>query len=213
MIPIHLEWRRPVDGVELLEDALAATLEKPDGKVFASRSDRFEPVAFRVHNLEDPLSIRLVNCNSASDIIDFISRFGFPDHIGGRGHSYYPELIEWHRENLTDLFSLTSVDSSERRSEVANELLHETGTTLRPAFEWSEATGRSSLIVRASSLVSLMAMEAAFAVEAGATMTRCAHCHKAYLTGPLTGRRSHSVYCSDRCRVAAMRVRNAGKGF
>jgi hypothetical protein len=36
----------------------------------------------------------------------------------------------------------------------------------------------------------------------------CAHCGAAYLTGPGTGHRSHRRYCSDACRVAAMRERH-----
>lgn len=39
----------------------------------------------------------------------------------------------------------------------------------------------------------------------GAETMTCGHCRDKYLTGPLTGRRSHSVYCSDACRKAAAR--------
>jgi hypothetical protein len=58
-----------------------------------------------------------------------------------------------------------------------------------------------------------MALEIATAVEAGATMTACRHCDRRFLFGPHTGRRSHAKYCSDRCRVAAARRRNAPKEF
>ena len=37
----------------------------------------------------------------------------------------------------------------------------------------------------------------------------CARCGKPFLTGPGTGRRSHRLYCSDSCRVMAMRERQA----
>jgi hypothetical protein len=41
--------------------------------------------------------------------------------------------------------------------------------------------------------------------------TACDHCGGVYWTGHRTGRRSHAKYCSDRCRVAAMRARNMGR--
>lgn len=205
MIPIHLEWRRPVDGVELVDDENAYG----EGMLLA-RSDRSEPISFRSHNLEDPLCLRLVNCRSTDDDLRFISRFGFPVSHFAQDGRFFAGLVSTLKKNLKALLLLTTADDPAQRGRLANELLKD--TALHPSFEYSEATGRNSLIIRASSLADLMAMEACFALEAGAVMTRCAHCNKSYLTGPLTGRRSHSVYCSDRCRVAAMRARNAAKG-
>jgi hypothetical protein len=37
--------------------------------------------------------------------------------------------------------------------------------------------------------------------------SECNKCGKETWTGHRTGRRSHAKYCSDRCRVAAMRMR------
>ena len=59
------------------------------------------------------------------------------------------------------------------------------------------------------SLCALMLREIVMVVEKDARFTTCQQCDKAFLTGPSTGRRSHATYCSDRCRVAAMRARNA----
>ena len=83
--------------------------------------------------------------------------------------------------------------------------------TFSPRFEKLSGHGRSRLIMRPSSLDDLMIMEGAIAADEGAIAVRCSHCQKLFLIGPLTGRRSHAVYCSDRCRVAAMRVRKASK--
>jgi hypothetical protein len=52
-------------------------------------------------------------------------------------------------------------------------------------------------------------LEVRLAAEKGCKLARCANCNDGFLTGPLTGRRSHAKYCSDRCRVAAMRARQA----
>ena len=58
-------------------------------------------------------------------------------------------------------------------------------------------------------LGNLMLREIVMVVEKDARLTYCQHCRKAFLTGSTTGRRSHAAYCSDRCRVAAMRARNS----
>src|SRR5690606_210516 len=78
--------------------------------------------------------------------------------------------------------------------------------SLQPAVEFVD--NRVRVVVKPHDLLSLMAMEMLWAAEVGARPTNCDHCEKFYFTGPLTGRRGHSKYCSDRCRVAAMRERN-----
>jgi hypothetical protein len=50
-------------------------------------------------------------------------------------------------------------------------------------------------------------IEMALAAEHGAVLAKCEHGGEYFLTGPLTGRRLGSKYCSARCRVAAMRAR------
>lgn len=44
----------------------------------------------------------------------------------------------------------------------------------------------------------------------GCAEAACAHCGGSFWTGHRTGARSHAIYCSDRCRVAANRARKAG---
>ena len=65
------------------------------------------------------------------------------------------------------------------------------------------------LVLAAESLLDYMTMECAFVAMVGARTAACKNCGDFYLTGPLTGRRSHSLYCSDKCRMAAMRKRQA----
>jgi hypothetical protein len=68
------------------------------------------------------------------------------------------------------------------------------------------------LVLEASTLAVFMVFEIIAAVEVGVKKKRCAHCRKLFLYGPLTGRERHAKYCADRCRVAAMRARNASRG-
>ena len=82
---------------------------------------------------------------------------------------------------------------------------------MRVSFDQARDEQPARLVLRPKSLRDFMCLEVAIAHEAGAITTECEHCFKVYVTGPLTGRRSHSKYCADRCRVAAMRKRNAAK--
>ena len=80
--------------------------------------------------------------------------------------------------------------------------------TLRHVVE-----GNPRLVYRVGNLLAFMAMEAALIAEAGAKAKHCENCLTLFIHGPRTGRRSHAEYCSDKCRVAALRKRNkAGKG-
>jgi hypothetical protein len=36
---------------------------------------------------------------------------------------------------------------------------------------------------------------------------KCQHCEKEYLAGAFTNKRTNSMYCSNKCRVAAQRAR------
>ena len=67
------------------------------------------------------------------------------------------------------------------------------------------------MLLECPHLTQFMTMEIAMIAMHGAKLGTCEHCGAVFLTGPLTGRRSHAKYCSDRCRVAAMRARNAAK--
>ena len=205
MISIQLDWQRPLDGVQIVPNEAAGQ----EG-VFLAGSDRFGPVSRRCDDLEDPLALRLANCRTPDEMAAFVSRFGFPDDRCGRGRSYWVVFANHLKQDIEQLLSTTASARSADSLRVANELLKD--ARLHPSFEFSEKHGRHVLIMRARTPADLMAMEVTLAIEAGASLTHCAHCGKAYLTGPLTGRRSHSVYCSDKCRVAAMRVRNAEKG-
>ena len=70
MIPITLQWKRPVDGVEKIEDEAGI-------EVFAPRSNRIEDFALHVTNLEDPVALRFINgLHLDQTQTGFLSRFG-----------------------------------------------------------------------------------------------------------------------------------------
>jgi hypothetical protein len=77
-----------------------------------------------------------------------------------------------------------------------------------PVFHLAGPKGTPRVLLKCSHLIALMKMEVAMIVAHGARIGECEHCGDMFATGPMTGRRSHARFCSDRCRVAAMRARN-----
>ncbi|WP_210205676.1 hypothetical protein [Pseudaminobacter salicylatoxidans] len=153
------------------------------------------------------MAIRFLNTSGDDDLVTFVSRFGLPQKLL-TPHQLSVASLYALKEDLEDILALGAFPNSIEKAQHANGVLK--FVSLAPSFE--HAGSQSKLVMRPTNLADFMIMEAVFAYEVGATLARCFHCSKAYLTGPLTGRRSHSVYCSDRCRVAAMRARNAAKG-
>ncbi|OWV79582.1 hypothetical protein ATY77_26710 [Rhizobium sp. R634] len=208
MFDISLDWFRPVDGVEVTESH-GLFQDAPDRRMIIARSERLHPIAYRVENLEDPKSIRLLNARNVDDLANFVARFGVPDRLGynPEGDRVLVSLIEALRDEIADGFHTTQIDDDiAKRAWAENALRH---VSMYPAFEYSDAAKRMKLGVRASSLADLMLCEVAFALEVGAKLHNCEKCSKAFISGHLTGRRANAVYCSDKCRVAAMRQRNS----
>lgn len=196
MMPLRLEWSRCPDGVELV------------GESYRPRSGRRVPVTYDLTNLEDSIAIRFVNTkDDAAAKALFLGRFGMPTSAE---YVTQDQLDEQHMHVVGMLF----VDADDGPAVVAanvNEGLRDAATKLVPAME-VVGDGSVRIVASAGDLLSLMMMEMAFAAEVGAQIGVCGHCETIYFTGPLTGRRSHAKYCSDRCRVAAMRKRNSMGG-
>ncbi|MGO8449912.1 hypothetical protein [Rhizobium gallicum] len=200
MIPIKLHWERRVDGFE-------RDVDRPDQ--MRARSERTDPVTHEIANLEDPVFLHLVNCRTDKDLIAFLYRYGSPMNFND--NVLHLPIVRGMAEGLrTQAMSTIGKHlSPQERAHFVNEAL--SNVNLRPSYVYSEQTGRGRLILEADTLYGFMMMEHSLAYEAGAVATSCERCDKLFLTGPLTGRRSHAKYCSDRCRVAAMRARNAAK--
>lgn len=78
---------------------------------------------------------------------------------------------------------------------------------LTPALDFSPDTHKPMLRLGANNLYDFMMMECASVAAFGAHVAECQHCGNVYLTGPMTGRRSTSVYCREACAKAAGRRR------
>lgn len=194
MIPLRLEWRRPADGMDVYLDGSGR-------KFWDMKTDRFELVSVERVDLENPVVLQFINDNRAGKLERFVNRFGFPrewpfDHVAAQHEAV---------RLLGSLISLSVSASPQKRAGAVRMVLD--ALEVRPVFD--ETGGR--FVLQASDLMGFMAMEVVHAHDAGVALTQCAHCQKYFLTGPKTNRRSTATYCSDRCRVAAMRARNLGK--
>lgn len=195
MIPMRLSWQRCPDGVEVV-----------NGR-YRSRTKRRVTVDYEVTSLEDTTAIRFLNTGGEEErIAGFLSRFG---HLDQREEIDTSEVDERYYGALLGVVVRGTTTPADTASQI-NHCLADAGASLIPSVDLT-SNGLPRVTLQPSNLISLMAMELAFAGSAGAEAAACEHCETLYLTGPLTGRRSHSKYCSDRCRVAAMRKRNSGE--
>jgi hypothetical protein len=67
--------------------------------------------------------------------------------------------------------------------------------------------GKPALMLPVNSPLGFMLMETALVMTGGSQVMRCAKCGTIFVTGSGTGRRGTSIYCSNRCRVAAQRTK------
>jgi len=230
-----LDWLRCPDGVEVIDyppapeegepgTILAGRMARlpdgvvlPPGRFVRYRTERRLPVRYDLSNLEDPIILHFVNARDDEARVRFLSRFGLIS-TGLATAEKSPE-IDWDKvqENQNNIeailrqaggddpvLAMTTVNAALERNDKVSSLV--------PSLDLSDNRSVPRLALRAQNPLGFMLMETAMVAANGARVTDCEHCGKTFLTGPLTGRRSHAKYCSDRCRVAAMRLRNAGRG-
>ena len=200
MLPIQLEWRRCIDGVEVKAHHLKDMREGAVYRAVEARSDRFQSVTYTVTDLANPMVINFVNRRTEDERLFFLAEFGMlsrPDR-----ETEEVALLEEARLKLLDM--LTTPPRPDRIAKL-NDLLDR--ISLSPVFDFSGPDQSFRLLLKPFDLRDLMGMEATMAHTVGATAQACQHCGKWFLTGPQTGRRSHAKFDTDRCRVAAMRAR------
>jgi hypothetical protein len=215
MYGLFYEGERCPDGVELFDYRFRGGKQN---RRIRYRTARREPFRWEIENLENPIVIDFINAREDAERIRFLSKFGllhhegpYPDalprkHPGVTGQPY-EHLVRAQDEFRGNLDSINHLKQAELLAEI-NKSFESGPPNLQPWLDLATAKGTPRMLLRCKSLGDFMHMEAVTAAVLGAKMATCEHCGAAFLTGPLTGRRSHAKYCSDRCRVAAMRARN-----
>jgi hypothetical protein len=194
MIPLRLQWRVPIDGVEVVAN-----------QVFRARSAQFREENYTVADLEKPFAVRLANCKTIADHAKFIRSYGFPGSGEEDDIETMARLSEEMEQSL-EICGASAIEKLEHARELVNRIDY-----LKPAIELDDDHDVPRLVTSVITLAELMRLEVIFAFEVGASFQRCEHCGSGFLTGPTTKRRSSSKFCDDRCRVAALRRRNAAQ--
>jgi hypothetical protein len=175
-----------------------------------------------MHNLENPVVVQFINAREDTELLKFFSKFGrlsewaprdLGDIFGGQpdpGLDHHNVIVA--QKELRDwLVRATGANQADTLRAINDSLGKAMAIDLTPTFELEAETGTPRMLLKCSDLRHFMTMEIAMIAMQGAKLAECEHCKAVFLTGPLTGRRSHAKYCSDRCRVAAMRARNANQ--
>jgi len=193
MLGLLLETERCPDGVNLTENH------------FRPRTPRREPLRLITVDLQDPVIIQFLNeFYGGGDLVAFMSKYTAGSFVGtGAGGDFaHPGFIMRWANFLREM--LLSAGGDEPIDALIG-ITKDTPIKLNPAFHLEN--GKPRMLLQCTDLPMFMQMEIAMIALEGAKLVNCEQCHNFFLTGPLTGRRSHATYCSDRCRVAAMRAR------
>ena len=187
----------------------------PDGVIvaegfFRRRTDRIERLRLVTVDLADPVVLQFVNARD--DLVPFMSKYT-DGSLDGVSH-----LLTFHEDRPGSplgiqnklremLLSAGGDEPIDPLIQMVSEPLPIalTPINLRPAFNLER--GKPRMLLRCADLMMFMQMEIAMVALEGAKVVICEHCRDLLLTGPSTSRRSDASFCSDRCRVAAMRAR------
>jgi hypothetical protein len=209
---LTIDIERCADGVELVDC------------VYHWRTNRPETERITLTGLQDPVVIAFVNATDGARRKLFFGRFGLLSPTKG-WHERLTKQFIYH--GPTGLIQNDILEDQYRFQKLLKQAGGDDPTAaitrinlaletfddfkLRATFPLTGPEGAPRLVLKSESLIGFMLMETAMVATHGARLAACKHCDTQFLTGPLTGRRSHARFCSNKCRVAAMRARQAEK--
>ncbi len=177
----------------------------PTPIVFRHRTERSEPVRFEFKNLESLIVVEFINAGGDERLRQFFERRG----LTAPGKYVLRDDVLQSQVQFRLMLQNTD-DSAIVAVKTANDIIatHH-GFNLRPTWHLAGQRGATHVTLKSTSLLGFMLMETSIATARGAHLTTCEQCATAFLTGKSTSRRASARFCSDRCRVAAMRARQA----
>jgi hypothetical protein len=155
-------------------------------------------------DLETPVVTEFVNAKDDERRLEFFNRFGL---TVPEPWVVYEQVLQSQTALLKWLQIAGGQDRAAAMEAVNDAFAGSRGLNLRPSMRVAGPRNSPHIHLRSPSLLIYMFLEMATAVALGARVAACEKCFAHFLTGSLTGHRSHAQYCSDRCRVAAMRAR------
>jgi hypothetical protein len=201
MYGLKLSGERCPDGVDLV----VLSIGRGGGpSKFSYRTARRVPLQIEIENLRNPVAVDYINAHTDAERARFFSRYGMP----GGGEEIERKRVLQEQGALNTLLRVVGGDKPAAAIEAITSALKLPEDRLLPAFDLARG-GIPRMLLEVQCLSALMHMEAALVAAHGARYRTCLYCKSVYLIGPETERRSDARYCSDRCRVAATRMRNA----
>ena len=204
-------------------------LEEPE---FRDRSTDVVEDHWQISRPDDFIVLRFVNAKTAQQMQTFLGRYGFLKRQSPDGRS----LERWIRAEQSYLKTVLTVAGAEAPKAtvpVLNQALvqHQVVPAppapffmpsespdfelaplkLEPILHNDPAAKLPTLGFRSPTLYDHMVMECVTIAVRGIAALTCQNCGNLYLSGPTTGRKAKGRFCSDRCRVADMRKRNANQ--
>ena len=194
MFGLLLQTERCQDGVDLTESH------------FRPRTNRREPLRLVTADLADPVVLQFLNAHfyGYETLVAFMSKYTAGSFVGtGAGGDFaHPAFIMRWANFLRQM--LLAAGGGEPIDALIG-ITKDTSINLNPTFHLED--GKPRMLLQCTDLPMFMQMEIAMIALEGAKLVNCEQCRNFFLTGPLTGRRSDATFCSDRCKVAAMRAR------
>jgi hypothetical protein len=195
MPSLILKTQRCLDGLKIIEDG-----------ILWPRSERREQVRIVTTDLKDPVAVQFINARGQAGLVQFMSRY-----------SAGSTALDDEREvtaiddvaSIQDIFLQRVADAGGANQLEA--LLSISSPLVKVRADFHLRDGEAQMLLYCNDLLDLMRMEIAMVALEGAKLVTCEHCRNYFLTGPYTGRRIHTIHCSDKCRVAAMRARKKGE--
>ena len=211
------------DGVELIEELSVtpsgATIaggtvapgapQTPGRLVFRHRTDRRDHVHYEHKSLEKLIVLEFLNARDDERRLEFFKSYGLTLPLGDI-LGYEPRDQVAHNQDQLRLLLQNANVSPAMAIMTANNIIGATrGAGLLPEWHLAGQRGAPRVTLKAASLLIFMMMEASMAIAHGAQLATCEQCGTYFLVGKATSRRASARFCSDRCRVAAMRARQA----
>jgi hypothetical protein len=210
MLGLILQSQRCPDGVALHEG------NSPE---FQYCSGDREDLRLEIRDLEDPVVVRFMNARDDQARAKFFSEYGLMDSHPVSLHpvTTRSRVLAWQDRFAQLLDYIRNNKPVEAAEAINNPIFFGWRPGDDPPWYWAprlQVIGKKrppQMFFECRDLVSFMVAEIATGITYDVRVQYCQHCHRIFLTGPLTGRRAHAKFDSDRCRAAAMRARQKGR--
>jgi hypothetical protein len=209
MTTLFLDWQRPKDGARFDPLETFAPWGGDADQFVRANGMASEHRSFRVYDLKTPLSVAFVNCSSGNEFAGFVADNGFPFRADHEHGMIGMESLTGLKKDLLEGLEGSNLVSRFDKVELGRQVLG--AVQIEPTLEYSRVTNSPKLTMRPESLSHLMRLEIVTAYELGASFRRCERCDEGFLTGKNTQGRSTARFCSDKCRMSALRRNSQGR--